>query len=131
VFILVAVDAQVFPVRAVRGIVPAVPVFMVHSQQMPSLVVELPCALGAYESVNLERSFPVVAGRGSLLSQFPDDLFNGSAFPSLFWPSRFASLQSADFVACPWTTPFRGETFILSPFHDCSLNPKNSAQRPH
>ena len=89
-FILVAVDAQVFPVRAVRRIVPAVPVFMVHSEQMPSLVVELPGALGAYESVNLERSFPVVAGRGNLLSEFPDDLFNGSAFPSLFWPSRFA-----------------------------------------
>ena len=32
VFVLVAVHAQVFPVRAVRGIVPVVPVFMVHSQ---------------------------------------------------------------------------------------------------
>jgi len=57
---------------------------------MPGLVVELPCALGAYESVNLERAFPVVAGMGNLRSQFPDDLFNGSAFPSLFWPPRFA-----------------------------------------
>ncbi len=32
VFVLMAVHAQVFPVRAVRGIVPVVPVFMVHSQ---------------------------------------------------------------------------------------------------
>jgi hypothetical protein len=31
VFILVAVHAQVFPVRAVGGIVPVVPVFVVHS----------------------------------------------------------------------------------------------------
>ena len=89
-FILVAVDAEVFPVRAVSGIVPAVPVFVVHSEQMPGLVVELPGALGAYESVNFKRAFPVVAGRGNLLPQFPDDLFNGSAFPGLFWPSRFA-----------------------------------------
>jgi hypothetical protein len=32
VFILVAVHAEVFPVRAVRGIVPVVPVFVVYSQ---------------------------------------------------------------------------------------------------
>ncbi len=90
VFILVTVHAQVFPVRAVGRIVPIVPVFMVNGQQVASFVVELSAAFGAYESVNLQRAFPVGAGRRNVLPQFPDNLFNGFAFAGFFGPSRFA-----------------------------------------
>ncbi len=47
-----AIHAQVFPVRAVRGIIKVVTVFMVHGQQVLIFVGELPGALGANESVD-------------------------------------------------------------------------------
>ena len=52
VLILMAIYAQVFPVRAVRGIIKVVAVFMVHCQQALIFVGELPGAFGAYESVD-------------------------------------------------------------------------------
>lgn len=89
VFILVTIYAQVFPVRAVRGIVPAVPVFMVYGQQVAGFVVELSAALGAYEPVNIQRAFPIGFGRGNVLPQSRDKLFDGFAFAGFFRPSRF------------------------------------------
>ncbi len=53
-FIIVAVCAQVFPVRPVRGIVVVISVFVVHREQMSRLDVELSGALGADEPVNLQ-----------------------------------------------------------------------------
>ena len=50
--ILVAIDAQVFPVGAVRGIIKVVTIFMVHGQQSLIFAGELPGTLGAYESVD-------------------------------------------------------------------------------
>jgi hypothetical protein len=87
VFILVAVYAEVFPVRAVRGIVPVVPVFMVHSKQMSVFILEIFATFGAYQSVNTQRAFSKVAGRSNAFPQFPDDLINGLAFTRLFRPS--------------------------------------------
>jgi hypothetical protein len=87
VFILVAVHAEVFPVRAVRGIVPVVPVFMVHSQQVSVFTVKITTAFGAYQSVNTQRTFSIVAGRRNVFSHFPDDFINGLAFTRLFRPS--------------------------------------------
>ena len=52
VLIIMAIHAQVFPVRAVRGIIKVVTVFMVHGQQLLIFVGELPGALGANESVD-------------------------------------------------------------------------------
>src|SRR3990172_2946041 len=89
VFILVTVDTQVFPVRAVSGIVPAVPVFMVYGQQVAGFVVKLSAALGTYEPVNIQRAFPIGFGRRNVLPQSPEKLFNGFAFAGFFWPSRF------------------------------------------
>ncbi len=48
VFTIMAVDAEVFPVGAVRGIIVVVTVFMMDSQELPVFVVELFAALGAY-----------------------------------------------------------------------------------
>jgi hypothetical protein len=54
------------------------------------VIVELSATFGAYESVNTQRAFSIVAGRRNVLPQFPDDLINGFAFTRLFRPSRFA-----------------------------------------
>jgi hypothetical protein len=84
VFILMAVHAEVFPVRAVRGIVTVVSVFMMHSQQVSVFIVELSTTFGAYQSVNTQRTFSIVAGRRNFRPQLPDDLINGLAFTRLF-----------------------------------------------
>ena len=61
VLIVVAIDAEVFPVRAVRGIISGVPVFMMDSQEVPVFRFKLPSAFGTDETVNLKRLFPVIA----------------------------------------------------------------------
>ncbi len=53
-FIIVAVSAQVFPVRPVRGVVVVIPVFVVHRKQVSRFEVELSGALGTDEPVNLQ-----------------------------------------------------------------------------
>ncbi len=53
-FIIVAVRAEVFPIRPVRGIVVVIPVFVVHREQVSCLEVELSGALGTDEPVNLQ-----------------------------------------------------------------------------
>jgi hypothetical protein len=60
VFILMAIDAEVFPVGAVGGIIAGVPVLVVHGQELPIPVAELPAALGANQAVNLQGAFPVI-----------------------------------------------------------------------
>jgi hypothetical protein len=52
VFILVAVNTQVFPVGSVGRIVPVISIFVVYGQEMPVFVSELPPALSTDESVN-------------------------------------------------------------------------------
>lgn len=84
-----AVDAEVFPVGAVRGIIVVVIVFMMDSQELPVFVVELFAALGTYETVNLQRAFPVVAGGSDVLPHFFHNLFNGFALAFCLRPSRF------------------------------------------
>jgi hypothetical protein len=53
-FIIVAVRAQVFPVRPVRGIVMVISVFVVHREQVSRLEVELSGTFGTDEPVNLQ-----------------------------------------------------------------------------
>jgi hypothetical protein len=61
VFILMAIDAEIFPVGAVGGIIAGVPVLVVHGQQLPVPLGEFPAALGADQAVNLQGAFPIVA----------------------------------------------------------------------
>ncbi len=53
-FIIVAVRAEVFPVRPIWGIVVVISVFVVHREQVSRLKVEFSGALGANEPVNLQ-----------------------------------------------------------------------------
>ena len=91
VLIFVTVYAEVLPVGAVGRVVLFVAVFMVHGKQVAVFQIELPAALGAYEPVYLQGTFPVAAGRGSILLQFPDKLFSGLAFAGLFRTLRPAA----------------------------------------
>lgn len=53
-FIIVAVYAEVLPVRSVRWIVVVIAVFMVHCEQMSVFEVEFSGAFSTNESVNLQ-----------------------------------------------------------------------------
>ena len=70
--VLMAVDAKVLPVAAVRGVVVVVAVLVVDGQQMEVRAVELARTLRADPAVELERALAVAllpgAGGGSCLA---------------------------------------------------------------
>ncbi len=113
-FIIVAVHAQIFPVRPVRGIVVVIPVFVVHREQVPRLEVELSGALGANEAVNFQRLFPIAAGAGG--GRFGSQL-------SKYFVNRFVDcrlLESSQFVPTPVGTSHGvcpSKRWRLFPFH--------------
>ena len=51
--IVMAMDTEVLPVRAIRRVVVAVAVFVVDSKDVPVLLFELTAAFGAYQAVDL------------------------------------------------------------------------------
>ena len=52
VFIVMTVNAEIFPVRAIGWVVAAVPVFMVHSEKIPVFGFKLSPAFGADQAVD-------------------------------------------------------------------------------
>jgi len=60
VLVIVTIDAEVFPVGAIRRIISGVAVFMVDSQKMPVFRFKLPSAFGTDEPVYFKRLFPVI-----------------------------------------------------------------------
>ena len=81
---IVAVNAEVFPVRSVRRVVPVISVFVVDGEEMAHLVIKLPSASGTDETVDIKRLFPVIAFSKRGLLQFPDDLIDGLVGACLF-----------------------------------------------
>jgi hypothetical protein len=79
-----AVNAEVFPVRSVRRVVQVISVFVVDGEEMAHLVIKLPSASGTDETMDIERSFTVIAFSKRGLFQFPDDFFNGLGGIRLF-----------------------------------------------
>ena len=67
VLVVMAVNTEVFPVRAIRWVVAAVPVFMVHSKKIPVFRVELSPAFGADQAVDFQGLFPVIGDNGCTL----------------------------------------------------------------
>ena len=53
-FIIVAIYAEVLPVRSVRRIVVVIAVFMVHREQVSGLEIEFSSTFGANQAVNLQ-----------------------------------------------------------------------------
>jgi hypothetical protein len=68
VLFVMAVNTEVFPVRAVRWVVQVISVFVMDGEEVTVLVVKLSSASGADEAMDLERPFPVIAfSNGGLL----------------------------------------------------------------
>jgi hypothetical protein len=53
-FVIMAVDAEILPVGAVRWIVVMVAIFMVNGQEVSVCIIKFTGALGADETVNAE-----------------------------------------------------------------------------
>jgi hypothetical protein len=62
--VLVAVNAKILPIGAVRRIVPGIAILVVHGQQLPIFMSEFSAAPGADHPVDLERLLPVITGCG-------------------------------------------------------------------
>jgi hypothetical protein len=59
VFIVVAIEAEIFPVAAVRGVVVMVVISVVHGEQMQVLTSKLAPATGTNPGVEFEGLLPV------------------------------------------------------------------------
>jgi hypothetical protein len=59
VLVFVAVEAEILPVGAVRGIIPGIPILVVHRKLVPVFVRKLPLALGADHPVDFQGLLPV------------------------------------------------------------------------
>lgn len=66
-FVFMAMDAEIFPVGAVRRIVPVVAIFMMDCEKMLVFEIEFSPAFGAYQSVDFQRLLSVIGDRGTAL----------------------------------------------------------------
>jgi hypothetical protein len=92
VLVVVAIDAEVLPIGTIGRIVEMVSILVVHGQQLPVLGLKLPSTFRADESMNLERTFPVIAVRKGRLLQFSDhlvDALGGGLLPGFRISSIF------------------------------------------
>jgi hypothetical protein len=86
------INAEVFPVGTVSGVVPVIPVLMMHGKKMSAFEIELSPTFGADQSVDLQGLFPVIGG-GRIFLQLPDDFSRG------FVSRGLARLRSSEFDA--------------------------------
>lgn len=63
VFVIMAVDTEILPVRTIRWIMRRISIFVVYRKEMPVFIIKLLSAFGTDEAVNLQRLFPVATGR--------------------------------------------------------------------
>ena len=59
-FIVVAVNAQVLPVRPIGRVVQVISVFVVDSQEVSGLLIKFPAALGTDQTMDFEGPFSIV-----------------------------------------------------------------------
>ena len=59
--VIMAVNAEILPVGAVRGIILGIPILVMHRQKMPVSVSEFSPALGANHAVDLQGALPVAS----------------------------------------------------------------------
>lgn len=61
------INTEILPVRAIRGVVQAIPVFMVYSEKLPVLEIKLSPTFGTDQAVDFQGLFPVVGVSSSTL----------------------------------------------------------------
>jgi hypothetical protein len=54
VFVVMTINAEVFPIGSIRGVIEVVPIFMVNRKEMPIGVIELSSAFCADETMEFE-----------------------------------------------------------------------------
>jgi hypothetical protein len=89
------INTEILPVRAIRGVFPAIAVFMVYSKKIPVFEIKLSPAFGADQAVDFQGLFPVIGVGGSTLFQFPDDVSNRFVSHWLF-RLRFSDFSLSD-----------------------------------
>ena len=83
--ILMTVGTEVFPVASVQWIVVMVAIPVVNCQQVPVGLVKLPAAAGTYQTIKIQRPFPVIFPSQVMLPflDFPYHVLHRSRCP---WP---------------------------------------------
>ena len=113
VFVVVAVDAEVFPIRPVGRIVQVISVFVMNRQEMSRLFIKLSPTLGADEAMNLERAFSIITPWRFGLFQFLKGFFNGLIVTRfLRWSFVMDSIGFVShkrFFPSPFLSPCTGE----------------------
>ena len=59
-FVIVAINTQVFPVGSIGRVVQVIAVFVVDGQEMPGLFVKFSSAFGADQAMDLEGAFSII-----------------------------------------------------------------------
>jgi hypothetical protein len=90
VLIVMAIDAEIFPIGSVGRIVEVVSVFMVDREEVSVRVVKLPPAFGADQAVDFERTLSIIVSRNSGFLKFPEHLFERFLI-SGFWGMAFVN----------------------------------------
>jgi hypothetical protein len=62
VFIIMAMDTEILPIRPVKRIMQGISVFVMHCEKMSVIGIKLPSAFCTDKTVNFQRLFPVTAG---------------------------------------------------------------------
>ena len=65
--VVMTINTEILPVRAVRRIVSMIPVFMVNRKKVPVFEVELPAAFSADQAMDFQGLFPVIGGNRATL----------------------------------------------------------------
>ena len=92
------IDTEVFPIRSIRRVIQVISILMMDGEEVPVLVVKFPSAPAADETMDLERSLPVVTVRETRLLQLFHgfiDRFAGAFFPR-FWISSILDFFNHD-----------------------------------
>ena len=76
-FFLVAIDAEVFPIRSIRRVIQVISILMMDGEEAPVLVVKFPSAPAADETMDLEGSLPVITVGRFGLTHFLKQFING------------------------------------------------------
>jgi len=53
VFVVMAVNTKILPVRPINGIIQWIPILMMYRKEMPVFEIKLPSAFGTDKAVNL------------------------------------------------------------------------------
>jgi hypothetical protein len=63
VLVFVTIDAEIFPIGAVRWIIPGIAILMMDGQKLTVLIGKFSAALGANHAVEFQGTFSIIVGK--------------------------------------------------------------------